>query len=157
MEINLTLSETPDGLSVAFGDPTLPAIPLRRGYAETTLANLFIALRAGVADDLLVTHVRDHQSQVDYKCPVCKLEGKVLSAAGRHRVAETKWAAKAPPIGKAQVPDLAAITKVFETGDTAARVAAREAKIKADLAAETTGIAVASLTTRRQTKVELDF
>ena len=156
MEINLTLSETPDGLAVAW-NATMPAIGLRRGFAETTLANLFIALRAGVADDLLVTHVRDHQSQVDYKCPVCKLEGKVLSAAGRHRVAETKWAAKAPPPGKAQAPDLTAITKVFEAGDTAAKVAAREAKIKADLESEAIGIAVAGLATRRQTKVELDF
>ena len=152
MEINLTLSETKDGLSVAFGDPTLPAIPLLRGYAETALGNLFIALRAGVTESVLRTHVAEHQSLPTAQCSVCKLEGRILAGMGRHRPAD-----RVPTSDRAQVPNLAAITKVFESGDTAARVAAREAKIKADLESEAIGIAVAGLATRRQTKVELDF
>ena len=153
MELQLTITETPNGLAVSY-DGSAP-IPLKRGYAEASLMNLFLALRSGGSQSkVLRPHIVEHQSLPQGNCPFCKLEGRILAGMGRHRPAETKYAARVPQPGKA---DLAAITKVFEAGDTAAKVAAREAKIKADLESEAIGIAVAGLATRRQTKVELDF
>ncbi len=154
MSFSLTITETPTGLAVSY-DGSAP-IALHSGTEAKTLSGLFLALRAGaIASPNLRDHVVSHQTVPDTSCSFCKLEGRVLSSQGRTRPAETKWASRVPQPGTAAF--LAAAAKILAEGDTAAKAAARAAREAEALSAESRGIAVANITVRRATRIELDF